>query len=309
MKLFRSLDSIPQIEGTVVSLGNFDGVHIGHQELIRRTVKSARIASLKSAVFTFSNHPKNVLSGENTVKNILPLEDKIRIIKSLGIEILFLIDFDEYIHHLGAEEFITELLVGKFNMKEAYCGFNYRFGYQATGNPELMTRIGFREGFGIHVLEPVLVDGVIVSSTLIRERIEAGHLEDCKKYMGRNYSIGGQVISGRQIGRTIGFPTTNIHVDETMVIPPNGVYATKCQVDGVWHQSITNVGIKPTVGAKQKNVETHIFDFNQSIYGQQIQVEFLTKIREERLFPDTEALARQIQVDVGVARDYHLTVR
>lgn len=307
MKIFRLLETIKNIEGTVIALGNFDGVHLGHQELIRRTVKSAKIAGLKSAVFTFNNHPKNVMSERQAIKNILRPEEKIRIIRELGIDYLFVIDFDHRIRHLDAESFIMELLVGTFNMKEAYCGFNYRFGFQAKGNPEFLTKIGYREGYGIHVLEPVKIDGVIVSSTLIRNCIASGEVEQCLHYMGRNYYIGGQVVSGRKIGRTLGFPTTNIHIDETMVIPPNGVYATTCEVGHKKYESVTNVGIKPTVGSNQKNVETHLFDFNQDVYGREIKVEFLMKLRDEMRFPDIETLAVQIQQDVVTAKEFHLT--
>ncbi|HWQ78482.1 MAG TPA: bifunctional riboflavin kinase/FMN adenylyltransferase, partial [Anaerovoracaceae bacterium] len=253
MKQFNSLDDIKNIKETVVALGNFDGVHKGHQELIRRTVKSAKMAGLKSAVFTFANHPKNVLAGRPVIKNILYPEDKAEIIRCLGVDYLFSLEFNESIQHLSAEDFIQKLLVGAFKMREAYCGFNYHFGYKAEGTPETLIKAGLRDGFGIHVLEPYKIDGNLVSSSFIRKLIAAGRVGECKKYMGRNYSVGGEVVVGNKIGRTIGFPTSNILIDEAMVTPAHGVYVTYCNYNGACYQGVTNVGIKPTIGDNKKN--------------------------------------------------------
>ncbi len=305
MKQFNSLDEIKNIKETVVALGNFDGVHKGHQELIRRTVKSARMAGLKSAVFTFANHPKNVLAGRPVIKNILYLEDKAAIIKSLGVDYLFSLEFNEMVQHLSAEEFIQQILVGAFRMREAYCGFNYRFGYKAEGTPETLIKAGLKDGFGIHVLEPFTIDGNLVSSSFIRQLIADGRVGECKKYMGRNYSVGGEVVVGNKIGRTIGFPTSNILIDETMVTPAHGVYVTYCNYNGTCYQGVTNVGIKPTIGDNKKNIETHIFNFSTDLYGKQIRVEFLERIRPEIKFSSVNALAQQIEKDCGEAKRYH----
>jgi len=305
MKQFNSLEEIKNIKETVVALGNFDGVHKGHQELIRRTVKSARMAGLKSAVFTFTNHPKNVLAGRHLIKNILYLEDKAEIIRSLGVDYLFSLEFNEIIQHLTAEEFIEKLLIGAFRMREAYCGFNYRFGYKAEGNPETLIRAGMKAGFGIHVLEPFIIDGNLVSSSFIRKLIADGRVGECKKYMGRNYCVGGEVVVGNRIGRTIGFPTSNILIDETMVTPAHGVYVTYCNYNGICYQGVTNVGIKPTIGDRKKNIETHIFNFSKEIYGKQIRVEFLERLRPEIKFNSVNELAQQIEKDCREAAHYH----
>lgn len=305
MKQFNSLEEIKNIQETVVALGNFDGVHKGHQELIKRTVKSAKMAGLKSGVFTFANHPKNVLAGRPVIKNILYLEDKAKIIQGLGVDYLFSLEFNESIQYLSAEDFIQKLLTSAFKMREAYCGFNYRFGYKAEGTPETLIRTGMRDGFGIHVLEPYKIDGNLVSSSFIRKLIAAGRVGECKKYMGRNYSVGGEVVVGNKIGRTIGFPTSNILIDETMVTPAHGVYATYCNYNGICYQGVTNVGIKPTIGDNKKNIETHIFNFSTDIYGKKIRVEFLERIRPEIKFGSVEALARQIEKDCGEAERYH----
>lgn len=306
MIIFNTLDEIENIEGsTVVALGNFDGVHKGHQELIKRTVKTAETAGFKSAVFTFANHPKNVKSGELVVKNILYFDEKARIIESLGVDYLFNIPFDDQIRSMEAIDFIEKVLIGKFKMKQAYCGFNYRFGHLAKGTPEVLIHEGIERGFGIHVLEPFQIDGNLVSSTFIRNLIAEGNVDQCPKYMGRYYTIGGEVVVGNKIGRTIGFPTSNLIIDESMVTPPNGVYVTQCIYNGVRYPSVTNVGVKPTIGDYQKNVETHIFNFNKELYGKTIRVEFLEKTRDEKKFNSVEELSKQITKDCIMAKAYH----
>lgn len=305
MIVFNNLDEINNISDTVVALGNFDGVHKGHQELISRTVKTAQAANLKSAVFTFSNHPKNVNANELVVKNILYFDEKASIINNLGIDYLFSIAFDDHIRSMEAIEFIDKILTGKLKMKQAYCGFNYRFGYKAAGTPEVLIHEGIKKGFGIHVLEPFMLDGNLVSSTFIRNLIAEGKVEQCLKYMGRYYSIGGEVVVGNKIGRTIGFPTSNLIIDENMVTPPNGVYVTYCIYNGVKYPSVTNVGVKPTIGEYKKNLETHIFNFDKELYGKNIRVEFLDKTRDERKFNSVEELSKQITADCIMAKAYH----
>lgn len=305
MKIFNSLEEIKNIEPTVVALGNFDGVHRGHQQIIDRTVKSAEAAGLKSAVFTFSNHTRTLLKKLPAVKNILYAEEKAAIMESMGIDYLFNIPFTQEILRMSPVEFIDDILIGKFMIKEAYCGFNFSFGYKAAGTPELLMREGLEKGFAIHVQAPYKINDIIVSSTYIRSLIEEGRMEECAEFMGRMYTIGGEVVVGNKLGRTIGFPTSNIVIDETMVTPPNGVYITYCNYNGVKYPSITNVGNKPTIGTYQKNVETHIFNFDKELYGKHIKVEFIKKTREEKKFDSVEALSNQIKSDCIMAKAYH----
>ena len=221
------------------------------------------------------------------------------------MDYLFSLEFNEIIQHLSAEEFIQKLLIGAFQMREAYCGFNYRFGYKAEGTPETLIKTGMRDGFGIHVLEPFKIDGNLVSSSFIRKLIAEGRVGECKKYMGRNYCVGGEVVVGNKIGRTIGFPTSNILIDEAMVTPAHGVYVTYCNYNGICYQGVTNVGVKPTIGDNKKNIETHIFNFSKDLYGKQIRVEFLERIRPEIKFGSVSALAQQIDKDCKEAERYH----
>lgn len=305
MKIFETLDDIMNIEASAVALGNFDGVHLGHQELIKRTVERAKADGLKGAVFTFSNHPKNLLPREKKVKSILCKDEKAQIIESLGVDYLFNIPFTKNIMTMPPEDFVQKLLLDKFNMKAAFCGFNYHFGYKAQGNPDVLREIGSKEGFDVTEMPAYKIKGDIVSSSLIRTLVASGQVEKCNIYMGRHYAIGGEVVVGNRLGRKLGFPTSNLVIDQDMVTPPNGVYITYCTYNGVRYPSVTNVGIKPTIGHYTKNVETHIFNFDKELYGKQIRVEFLKKTRDEVKFDNVRDLSEQIVRDCREAKAFH----
>ncbi len=306
MKLFTNFEEIDQLEESVIALGNFDGVHKGHQELVRRTVNSAVGTNLKSAVFTFSNHPKNILAGRQVVKNILYLDEKVKILGDLDVDYVVAVPFDETICQMEPERFILDILVDKLHMKEAYCGFNYRFGRGGAGTPETLMKTGLSHGFGIHILEPYMVRGQIVSSTIIRNHIACGNVDQCLSLMGHYYSVRGTVIMGNRFGRTLGFPTLNLTIDEEMVSPADGVYVTYCNYNGIKYPSVTNVGLRPTVcDACARNMETHIFNFNKEIYGEEVRVEFLERLRPEIAFENVEELAVQIKKDCLTAAAYH----
>lgn len=305
MKIFNSLDEIKNIENTAVALGNFDGVHLGHQTIIKQTVAKAKENWLKSAVFTFSNHPKNLIESGNKVKNIIYEDEKIRQIENLGVDYLFNIPFTEEIMKMSPEAYIKNLIVDTFKAKEVFCGFNYHFGFKAMGGGEFLKELGESMGFNVTQIAPVTVDNDVVSSTLIRNIIKSGDMAECTKYLGRPYDIIGEVVVGNRLGKTIGFPTSNITIDENMVTPPNGVYITFCVYNGVRYPSVTNVGVKPTIGTFKKNMETHIFNFNKELYGKKIKVEFIKRTRPEVKFNSKEELARQIAKDCVIAKEYH----
>ena len=305
MRVFNTLDELKDIRETAVALGNFDGVHMGHRALIRRAVDKAKEKGIKSAVFTFSNHPRNLIAGRNIVQNIITGEQKEKIIEEHDVDYLFNIEFTWDICNMKPELFVEELLCRCFRMKYAICGFNYRFGSRAEGTPELLKEMGRELDFELDMFEPVIVDGNIVSSTFIRGLIETGQVERCRKYMGERYRITGSVVVGNKIGRTIGFPTVNQIIDENMITPSNGVYITTCTFEGKTYPSITNIGVKPTIGDYKKNAETHIFDFSGDLYGKEITVEFIKKTRDEKKFNGIEELTAQIDRDCMKARKYH----
>ncbi|MCQ2554726.1 MAG: bifunctional riboflavin kinase/FAD synthetase [Clostridia bacterium] len=308
MITFRSLEEITDICETAVALGNFDGVHLGHQEIIRNAVKKAKELGLKSAVFTFSNHPRNLIPGKKEVKNIIYKEEKAALIESFGVDYLFDIPFVPEIMTMEPERYVKELLIDRFNAKTVTCGFNYRFGFKASGNVDTLKALGEKFSFSVTAIPPVTIDGEVVSSTLIRELIKSGDVDECDRFLGRNYSIEGTVVVGNRLGKSIGFPTSNITIDETMVTPPNGVYITYCIYNGVKYPSITNVGIKPTIGSFAKNMETHIFDFNKELYGKNIRVEFVKMMRPEYKFSSIDELVAEIRRNCVDAKAYHAGV-
>ena len=303
MVIFRNLAEIQDIEKTAVALGNFDGIHKGHQVLIKKAVKTAEEKGIKSAVFTFSNHPRNVIAGNSVVRNIIYEDEKIEILEEMGVDYLFSISFEE-IMKLSPQDFVDKVLIERFRIDTAVCGFNFTYGYKAAGTADMLR--GMAAGrFDVAVVDPVKVNGQVVSSTLIREKIMNGDVEAVPELLGRNFTIRGTVIHGNEIGRSIGFPTCNIVIDESMAALPNGVYMTYCYVEGVKYCSITNVGNKPTIGEYGKNIETNIFNFNEDIYDKKIKVEFLKKIRDEQKFDDLEALKKQIHDDSVLVRKEH----
>lgn len=305
MKVFYSIEDIQNIEETGIALGNFDGIHIGHRKLIKNAVDSCHKEGFASVVFTFRNHPKNLAEAKK-VRQIMSWDEKVKIVESLGADYLVAIEFNVAFRMMAAEDFVQDILIGKLNMKAAYCGFHYRFGHKALGTVHLLEEMGKEHGFKLSVLEPVNYEGSLVSSTKIRELISEGKMEECSKFLGRRYSLEGTVVYGKQIGkRKMGFPTANIIIDETRIIPPNGVYITRCFVNNKISNSITNIGYAPTVGGQKRFIETYIIDFDEDIYDEEIEVEFFKKIRGEVKFENIESLVEQIDLDVNTAKVYH----
>ena len=297
MIIFNSLKEIQNTDPAVVALGNFDGIHRGHRSLIETATAQAREKGVKSAVFTFQDHPRNVLAGEIVVRNIIYPDVKMELLRSLGVDYVFSIPFDVYIMHQAPEDFVKEIMVGRFQAAGAVCGTNFTYGYKAGGNSEELKKAGKKYGFDVTVMPMVMDGGEIVSSTLIRQCVAEGDMERAGDLLGRCYSIRGLVIRGNQIGRTIGFPTCNISVDQTMVTPPNGVYFTRSLIGGELYESITNVGNKPTVGLYGKNIETNILNFDRDVYDEIIEVFFLKKHRDEVRFKGLEELSDQLSRD------------
>ena len=310
MKVFTSLAEIQNIEPTAVALGNFDGVHKGHQALIAKAAETGRRNNLKTAVFTFTNHPANVISGKTRVKNIMNFDEKVEAVAKYDVDYLFSVDFDDMMRTSSPETFCRNVLSQTLLARIAVCGFNYSFAYKAEGNPQILEEYGRRFGYDTYVIDPVYVGGEIVSSTLIRKAIDEGRVDEYINYTGRSYDVEGIVIHGKHLGHRIGFPTVNLALSAEMAQPVNGVYITRTyvnQYDGSFkvYPSVTNVGNKPTVGIFDKNAETHIFDFDQDIYGEKIKVEFIKLIRPEQKFDSLDELQEQIHRDCLCARDYH----
>lgn len=292
------------IKESVVALGNFDGIHKGHQQLINKAVELAKQKGISSVVFTFSNHPLNVLKGKTVVKNIIDLNEKAHVLEEMGVDFMVNINFTDHVMKSSPEYFIKKFLVNNLHMKHAVCGFNYSFGYKAEGTPELLVELGNELGYEVTVIPELRVDGSTVSSTRIRQLIAEGDMLEYFECVGRLYRIEGKVVEGNKIGRTIGFPTVNLSLSDDYALPLNGVYVTKTYVNNVQYKSVTNVGVKPTIGQYQKNAETHIFDFEGDLYGKNVIVEFVALTRPEKVFKNIDELKAQITQDCLDAKAY-----
>ena len=307
MQIFDSLNEIKSIEETSIALGNFDGVHLGHQKLIKETIEIARQRGLKSAVFTFSNHPRDLLPNLPKVKNILYKHEKEELMEALGGDYLINIPFTKEIMEMPPQEYVKKIIVNKLRAKSVVCGFNHNFGFKACGNVDMLYELSLELDFNLKVIDAFVINGQVVSSSLIRNLIATGNVDECEMYMGRPYAISGEVVIGNRLGRKLGFPTSNLIIDNSMVTPPNGVYVTFCVYNGKRYPSVTNVGVKPTIGHYGKNVETHIFDFDKILYGKNITVEFLKMLRNEIKFDSVEELSEQIISDCCEAKEFHST--
>ena len=314
MILLTSLiDAKEYLGPAAVALGNFDGVHKGHQELIKRCAAIAQEKGLCSVVFTFLNHPVNEMAGKSVVKSIMTLKEKAQTIEAMGIDFMVAIPF-ESVRHLSPEDFARDILAGELHAKHAVCGFNFSFGFKGAGKPEDLQSFGGRFGFDVTVVEEFDIDKKAVSSTRIRTKLEEGDVAAFERLTGRRYSISGRVMQGEKFGRVMGFPTVNLSLHNDMALPMNGVYVTEIYVNTTDDEgrsveekfhSVTNVGNKPSVGQFAKNAETHIFCFDRDIYGQEIRVEFIDLLRPEIKFKNVEQLSAQIDRDCIAAKKYH----
>ncbi|MBQ4037775.1 MAG: bifunctional riboflavin kinase/FAD synthetase [Clostridia bacterium] len=285
------------MRGTCVALGNFDGIHLGHAHIISTCVAAAKEKGLLSLVWSFRRHPEHIMKGNFSTGNIISNSDKDEILRRMGVDLLFLEDF-ERVRHLSPEEFCEKILLGTLSAKALFCGFNFRFGKGGAGDARFLKKYMEERGVSVYVAPPVCVGGEPVSSTRIRALLTLGDMEGVKGLLGRNYSIRFPVLHGKRLGSRIGFPTLNQVFPEEYVTPKIGVYAVKVHVDGRAWRGVCNVGIRPTVEEDGCLLaETHICDFSGDLYGRLVTVEFLRYLREERKFEDLDELCRQIDRD------------
>lgn len=293
-----------------IALGSFDGLHVGHLSLIYKVVELAENNNGKSMVFTFKNHPKSFIDEANSPKLLIDNKKKTEVLNKNGIDIVCFKEFDYEFMKMSPKEFV-EFLVLKYNAKGIVVGFNYKFGYKNLGNIELLKELQKQYGYELYVMEACSYKEEVVSSTRIRKAISDGDVLEASKMLNRPYSLIGEVIDGRKIGRTIGFPTANLKYDKNFILPGIGVYYTNIKVNNKIYKAITSVGSNPTVDGKKITVETYILDFNKDIYGEIVEVSFIKKIRNEKKFKGLEQLKAQIEKDKDFAinENYILSVR
>lgn len=305
MNVIRKIEDVfYEEQKTGVALGTFDGLHIGHQKVVSSLVKTCKEKNLKSIVYTFSNHPREFTNKDSLPNRILTLEEKIDFFETLGIDELVLVEFDDFQKNITAHDFIVDLLLEKLNMTHLVIGFNFRFGKGAEGDVSMLNQYAQKYKFKLSVIEGVYIEEDIVSSTRIREQLRLGHVENCKKLLGRNYTASGMVIKGKQVGAQLGFPTANILVSPNMTLLKSGVYITKTHIGIKTYKSVTNVGFNPTFNQNNFNLETYIFDFSENIYHKFITVEFIHRLRDEMKYSSLDGLKEQINKDVQEAKAY-----
>ncbi len=299
---WSDIGNLDTSKGLGIALGNFDGLHQGHMKLINTVIEKSTREGLSSLVYTFAIHPVNVISNKKILPILTTNTQKSELLKNTKLDYLYFESFDESFMLMSAEDFVKKILVDKFNVKIIVVGFDYRFGYKGAGDVNLLNSLAKIYGFKVYVIEPVKLGDTIISSSVIRRLIACGDVEQASTFLNRNYSIIGTVVKGKELGRKIGFPTINIIPKSGILIPANGVYASNVVLNGKKYNSITNVGTNPTVGDIGIRIETHIIDYSGSLYGEEVEVFFLKKIRDERKFNSLEELIEQIKKDKLMVR-------
>ncbi len=287
-----------------VALGNFDGVHLGHRALLKKLLNRKNAFGTRTMAFTFRQHPQNVLLTGNKIPLIYPPEKKKGIIQRIGIDKVEMIDFTIEFSNMEPEDFFEKYILSRYSIEYVVVGFNYRFGKGGRGDPALIKRLGEKKGFDVEIVEPVILNGNIISSSLIRKLLSTGNINDANRCLGENFSVKGRVMKGNGRGRTMGFPTANISLPEGILYPCRGVYVTITCIEGKRHPSITNVGINPTFSGNKLLIETYIEGIDETLYDKEIEVEFVSRIRNERKFEDREELIRQLEIDLTYMNKY-----
>jgi len=281
---------------TSATIGNFDGVHIGHKKIISSVKKEAAEKGLSSCVITFHPHPQKVLQNID-VPLLIPIRERLKLLEREGVDYVACYTFTTVLSKISAKDFITDTLIGKLNLKHLIVGPDFSFGRKREGNAQLLKIMGEKYGFETKVLGPATVNNEVVSSSAVRNFVTNGNVKKASKFLGYDFYIEGQVKEGERRGTQIGFPTLNLDTDWD-ILPKVGVYATKAYIDEEHKESITNVGYRPTFGSDELLVETHVFDFDRDIYGKRVRVEFVDRVRDEKKFDGADALVDQIKKDV-----------
>lgn len=305
MRVFRDTLAIhlSDIPKSVVALGTFDGVHLGHREILRRCAARGRQENLPSVVFTFHKHPLEIIRPQFAPQLLTDIPDKLTLIQGLGIENTVIAQFDDEMARATPEEFVREILVDSLRAKWVVAGFNYTFGRKAEGNAETLKSLGEKYGFSVEIAKPVSVGGTPVSSTRIRSSLTKGNVEEASMMLGRPFSIKGKIIKGESRGKTLGYPTVNLDVPREIALPKCGVYAASVCVKGCMFGAVTNVGTRPTFSGETMSVETHIIGFEGNLYGEILRVFLAKRLRDEIKFSSGEALTYQISQDVERAKE------
>lgn len=285
-----------EIRNNYIALGSFDGLHKGHLELVKKIVSLAHENNGESIVYTFRNHPRTILQPHFESELLMDNESKEEILKKHNVDSIYFEEFNKKFMEKSPEDFI-KYIIDKFKLKGIVVGFNYKFGYRNIGDTNLLKELSKKYGFEVYIINPCKYKDMVISSTRIRQELLKGNVEDAGQMLTRPYFLPGEVVHGKEIGRTIGFPTANLQREEIFLLPEEGVYYTHVLWNNNIYKAITSIGNNPTVNGEKITVESHILDFNENIYGDKIMVNFIKKIRNNVKFNSVEELKAQLQRD------------
>ena len=307
MQVIKGFEKYPSFSSeSILAIGNFDGIHLGHQKILQLLEEKAKNQALPSLVLTFSPHPEKILGGK-IIKMIQTLDQRVREIKKIGIKAVLIVPFDEKFSSLPGQDFIQKIVVNTLKAKVVIIGENFRFGKNREGDISLLRQSASRFNFQVYSIPPVVKDRMTVSSSLIRSSLQDGKIELANDLLGRLYEIEGKVIKGKSRGKALGFPTANIET-ENEIIPP-GVFITTAWIDSKSFPSLTNVGNRPTFNPQETIIESYIINLNKNLYGEKIKINFIKKIRDEIKFKTPDDLSQQIKKDLEKAKDYFSKMR
>ena len=305
MKIFNSIQAFHSNKKTIVTIGTFDGVHVGHKKILERITHSAETLGCESLVLTFFPHPRMVLHENSEMKQLNTINEKSSLLEMAGIDNLIIHPFDKDFSRLTAEDFVKQVLIEKFNLKKIIIGHDHRFGRNRTADIDDLMVFGQTYGFEVEQISAEEIDDVAISSTKIRNALLEGNTSLATEYLGYNYILTGTVVKGKQLGRTIGFPTANIQIQEDYkLIPKSGVYIVQSSVENKTVFGMMNIGTNPTVNGTTQTIEVHFFDFEGNLYGQKITIALLKRIRSEEKFESFEALKDQLMIDKETALSF-----
>jgi riboflavin kinase/FMN adenylyltransferase len=302
MQHYRSLKDI-QIERAWLTIGSFDGIHLGHQEILRQLTRGAHAAGSPAVVLTFYPHPAVVLGKRKRAFYLTTPDEQAELLDALSIDLLITHPFDQVVASLSAHQFLNRL-IDHLGLSQLWVGHDFAMGHNREGDVPALRRLGELHDFQVQVISPVMLEGEVVSSSRIRALLAAGDLAQANRLLGRPYQLSGMVVHGQGRGRTLGIPTANLAVSEERALLQTGVYACRARVHDRWHDAVTNIGVRPTFDNHEEalTVETHLLDYDQDLYGQRLRLEFVERLRGEERFPGPEALVAQIRADIDQAR-------
>lgn len=305
MKTFRSIKDFDSKTPTVLTIGTFDGVHIGHKKILNRLTNTSKNNNLAATVLTFFPHPRMVLQKDTTIKLIHTIDERAQILDDIGIENLIIQPFSKEFSRLTAADFVRDILVKQLNVKHIIVGYDHRFGRNRTANIENLKEFGEIYDFTVEEISAQDINEVAVSSTKIRNALTKGDIETVNTYLGTPFQLNGTVTKGKGIGKTINYPTANITISETYkMIPKNGVYIAQATINGKLYEGMMNIGHNPTVSGTKQSIEIHLFNFNRDIYDENITVSVLKRLRDEQKFESVALLKNQLEKDQQEALHY-----